>query len=63
MGHHDTIYLNSSKTGFARINKSTEQDYPKETDLERNGDELNIAGGFDTNFRSVEFELYGLIVD
>ena len=63
LGYGDTIYLwnDKNKNGGAKINKSTSQDYPEETNLVKKGDNLFIAGGSDESFTAVEFELYGLI--
>jgi hypothetical protein len=55
--------LNNDKTGYAWINKSTEQDYPEETDLGRNKDEHYIGGGLTRDISVLEFELYALFFD
>ena len=42
---------------------STAHDFPEETDLGRNNDELYIGGGLTKDISVLEFELYALFFD
>ena len=44
-GVSNSIVLRANKTGIALIRNDTPCDYPKETDLGKNFDNLYIAGG------------------
>ena len=52
--------LKNDKTAWAYITKSTAHDFPEETDLGRNKDELYIGGGLTKDLSVYEFELYAL---
>jgi hypothetical protein len=45
------------------ITKDTPYDYPEETDLCRNVDELYIGGGLTKDFTALEYELYALFFE
>ncbi len=52
LGRSETIDSSSGTSGIAVINKTTPHDYPEETDLGRNNDELYIAGGLTREFNT-----------